>query len=273
MVDPRETQTKNFNLEAIKYACKVMLNSSWRSLGGKYRQLERPTTRIAKEDNWSRQRLGTKLGRIHSGVRIYYYILAVDDGFAPCVDNGILSLAICKPAIRRTADQGDWIIGISPKEDEHKLVYAANVTRTIPGQKYYTQETFRQRGDRIYSFDGTRFTLRKRRKVHKEADRKRDVGKFPTYQNAVVLKSSRRSFWYYGDEARKIAPAKYPALNRRLNYLQQGHRVQHSPKVHKELLAIIKWLSRQKPGVYGKPRDPPSEVSHDSTCSKHHGTC
>ena len=205
--------------------------------------------------------------------QIYYYILAVDDGFAPCVDNEVLTLAICKPAIRRTADEGDWMIGISPKEDGHKLCYAAQVTRKIPGQKYYTQKMFLERGDCIYSFDGTRFSLRKRRRVHTEADKKRDLGRFHTYQNAFVLKISRRSFWYYGNNARSISPTQYPALNHRLNYLQQGHRVRHSPAVHKELLAIISWLRRRKPGVHGNPRNPPSRVSHDSTCSKHHGVC
>lgn len=157
--------------------------------------------------------------------RIYYYILAVDDGFAPCVENGVLTLAICKPAIRRTAIEGDWIIGISPKEDGHKLCYAAQVTSKIPGQRYYTQEMSNKRGDSIYSFDGTRFSLRKRRKVHNDEDRKRDVGKFPDYQNAFVLKSSRKSFWYYGNNARSISSTQYPALNHRLNRLQQGHRV------------------------------------------------
>jgi hypothetical protein len=185
----------------------------------------------------------------------------------------VLTLAICKPVIRRTAIEGDWIIGISPKEDGHKLCYAAQVTCRIPGQRYYTKEMFRKRGDSIYSFDGTRFSLRKRRKVHNEEDEKRDLGKFPSYRNAFVLMSSRGSFWYYGNNARSISSTQYHALNHRLNRLQQGHRVRHSLGVHKELLTMIKWLRRRKPGVQGDPRNPPSEVSHDSRCSKHHGVC
>jgi hypothetical protein len=205
--------------------------------------------------------------------RIYYYILAVDDGFAPCVDNGILTLAICKPAIRRTAIEGDWIIGISPKEDGHKLCYAAQVSSTIPGKKYYTQEAFRERGDSIYSFDGVRYNLRKRRKVHDEKDEKRDLGKFPSYRNAFVLKSSRGSFWYYGNNARSISSTRNPALSQKLNRLQQGHRVRHSLAVDSELLAMIKRLRRTRPGVHGDPKNPPSAVSHDSKCSKYHGVC
>lgn len=206
--------------------------------------------------------------------QICYYVLAVDNGFAPCVDNGVLTLAICKPDIRRTAGKGDWIIGVSPKEDGHKLCYAAKVTgNPIPGQEYYTQGKFRRRGDCIYSFDGRKFSLRKRRKVHEEGNKKKDVGTFPTYKNAVVLMSSKRSFWYYGNNARSISHKQYPALNRRLIHLQQGHRVNHSPAVHKELMTIIRRLRRDKPGVHGSPRDPASEVSHDAKCSKHHGVC
>ena len=196
--------------------------------------------------------------------RIYCYILAIDDGVAPCVDNGVLTLAICKPAIRRTAIEGDWIIGISPKEDGHKLCYGVQVTSVIPGQRYYMQEVFRKRGDSIYSFDGTRFNLRKHPKVHNEEEEKRDLGKFPNYRNAFVLMSSGKSFWYYGKKARSISPKQYPALNQKLNRLQQGHRVRHFVVVHKELLAMVKRIRRRKPGVDGDPRNPPSEVSHDS---------
>lgn len=205
--------------------------------------------------------------------QIYYYILRWDDGYAPCVNNGVLTLAICKPSIRRKAGEGDWIIGISPKKDGHELCYMAQVTRKIPGYEYYTQNIFSKRGDRIYSFDGKKFSLRRRRKVHEEADKKTDVGKFPTYQNAVVLKSSRGSFWYFGDKAWSISPERYPALTEKLDHLQQGHRCNHTARAHKELRSIIARMKRMKPGIHGKPRNPPSRSSHDSKCSKHHGVC
>jgi hypothetical protein len=40
--------------------------------------------------------------------RVYFYKLVVDDGGAPCVQNGLLSLAICKPQIRKTASVAAW---------------------------------------------------------------------------------------------------------------------------------------------------------------------
>ena len=36
--------------------------------------------------------------------QVYIYKLTVDDGGAPCVHDGVWTLAICKPAIRSTAE-------------------------------------------------------------------------------------------------------------------------------------------------------------------------
>ena len=41
---------------------------------------------------------------------IWSYVVAYDEGSAPCVDNNLLTLCICKPLIRRRANIGDWII-------------------------------------------------------------------------------------------------------------------------------------------------------------------
>jgi len=204
---------------------------------------------------------------------VYYYILRYDDGTAPCVDSGILTLAICKPAIRRSAEKRDWIIGVSPKAHGHKLSYAAHITARITGQKYYVARRFRGRGDCIYTFDRTRFQLRPRLFVHSEADKETDVGNYPGYKNAVILKSARGSFWYFGDKAREITREEYPALNHSLDRLKQGHRVYHSKKVRRELDEIIKALKRTKAGVRGHPRDPARRISHDAKCSKYHGVC
>jgi hypothetical protein len=43
--------------------------------------------------------------------RLFSYCLRYDDGAAPNPFWGVCSLAICKPAIRRVAEVGDWIVG------------------------------------------------------------------------------------------------------------------------------------------------------------------
>lgn len=44
-------------------------------------------------------------------VKFYFYKLTVDAGAAPCVQRDLLSLAICGPVIRSTAEQGSLISG------------------------------------------------------------------------------------------------------------------------------------------------------------------
>ena len=44
---------------------------------------------------------------------IYFYKLTADNGGAPCVRYGLLSLAICKPMIRKTAKEGDLVFGFA----------------------------------------------------------------------------------------------------------------------------------------------------------------
>jgi len=47
--------------------------------------------------------------------KIYSYIIRVDDGAAPNPYGDICTLTICKPKIRKAADEGDWIIGTGSK--------------------------------------------------------------------------------------------------------------------------------------------------------------
>ena len=69
---------------------------------------------------------------------VWSYIVAFDGGTAPCVDNNLLSLCICKPVIRRGAVIGDWIIGFTRKEvGENLIVYIAEVTEKILMEEYF----------------------------------------------------------------------------------------------------------------------------------------
>ncbi|MBC6697349.1 Nmad2 family putative nucleotide modification protein [Hymenobacter puniceus] len=46
---------------------------------------------------------------------LYSYVLRFDTGDAPNPYGGVCTLAVCKPAIRRTAQIGDWILGTGSK--------------------------------------------------------------------------------------------------------------------------------------------------------------
>jgi hypothetical protein len=52
--------------------------------------------------------------------KIYSYVLRIDDGAATNPFWGLCTLTICKPAIRRNAQIGDWVIGTGSKNTKLK---------------------------------------------------------------------------------------------------------------------------------------------------------
>lgn len=80
-------------------------------------------------------------------MKLISYKVKHDSGFAPNPYFGILTLATCKPAIRRSPHVkcGDWIAGwtaASSKEyptpvGEEKLVYLARISEIIPIEQYW----------------------------------------------------------------------------------------------------------------------------------------
>ena len=44
--------------------------------------------------------------------RAYIYVVARDFGFAPNPFHGFLTLATCKPHIRKDAQVDDWVVGM-----------------------------------------------------------------------------------------------------------------------------------------------------------------
>jgi hypothetical protein len=71
-------------------------------------------------------------------VRIYAYVLKVDSGFAPNPFHGWCTLACCKPAIRRTARRGDWVVGITPRDQGNRIAYAMRVDESLNFEEYWS---------------------------------------------------------------------------------------------------------------------------------------
>jgi hypothetical protein len=71
--------------------------------------------------------------------RIYFYKLIVDNGGAPCIRGGLLSLAICKPMIRSTAEPGDLIFGFAAGslDRNNRLIYIARITSKGPQRQVF----------------------------------------------------------------------------------------------------------------------------------------
>jgi len=71
--------------------------------------------------------------------------VARDYGFAPNPFFGVCTLATCKPNIRRTAEVGDWVVGISPKKRGTHVVYAMRITQSMTFNQYWNDPRFQRK--------------------------------------------------------------------------------------------------------------------------------
>jgi hypothetical protein len=191
-----------------------------------------------------------------SDQKVYVYKIVVDNGGAPCVHNMLLSLAICKPAIRRTAQAGDVIFafGTNAEAPANRLVYIAEVTERVSEGLYYTREDCSLRPDCIYERSPNGRLVRKTdARHHNQADvRPRDVGRYPEYQNAVVLISA--DFRYFGGSGNADWKHNCPNLADLVENMSQGHRVDHPAKIYRELLSLKRVIwKKYRTMELGKP--------------------
>lgn len=147
-------------------------------------------------------------------MRLFSYKLKNDTGFAPNPFFGVLTLATCKPQIRKSKRVGDWIAGFTSKAlcgdevGEEKLIYLMQVTDKIHISEYFSHPDFQnkipnlsceefvyQAGDNIYKLQGNDFIQLENRN-HALNDKSRDLsGEF-------VLVSTK--FYYFGKNPLEI---------------------------------------------------------------------
>jgi hypothetical protein len=172
-------------------------------------------------------------------MRTYLYKLTSDRGGAHgappplSVKDPLLTLSICKPAIRRTAQSGDRILGITSRALEQNegyplgaVIYAARVTDALDPREYYAEQSvFRARPDCIYAFHQANGRLLHSGTTRLHDDPRyepRDIGSYPYYRNARTLLST--DFRYFGAKA-PVIPARLWRLRQIADALGQGHRV------------------------------------------------
>ena len=170
--------------------------------------------------------------------RLYSYCIPCDDGAAPNPFEGVCTLVICKPAIRRTAQVGDWIVGTgaiiarlgsgASADLGGKLVYAMRVTekmtmeeydayteRTLPGKRPHWDRSawWRKLGDSIYDFSDANNPKLREPCVHGAENIETDrSGKYALLSH---------HFYYFGDKAIELE-----GRLREIAQNQQGHRKQ-----------------------------------------------
>lgn len=181
------------------------------------------------------------MGRSDFEPRIYRYVHVSDDGMAPCIDRGLLTLATCKPRIRKTARPGDWVIGFYPKPwDPGVVSWAARISDKMEHVAY--QGRHGRRSDAVYAPGPDGRPMRLREDYHPlQKDMDKDL-------SAPVLIFDRAQTWYLGDRPGQLTGALLHLAAR-----GQGHRVNfRKPSDERKLAAWLASLGR--PGIHGKPR-------------------
>ncbi len=193
-------------------------------------------------------------------MKLYSYCLRIDDGCAPNPYYGICTLAICKPAIRRTAQVGDWVVGIGSKNFKGKsyegmLVYAMKVTQKMTMQEYdsYCKNNLPKKipdilnkkyercvGDSIYDFDihpdGHLLPS-----VHKQINKKTDLS------GKNVLLSNH--FYYFGTKAITV-----PDHLKGIIIQGRSHKVHLNDHLKEEFVMWIESQGYTLNKLYGKPQ-------------------
>lgn len=204
--------------------------------------------------------------------RIYRYIVRSDRGIAPNPYGGYCTLAICKPAIRRTARPSDWIIGFRSRRADvaaGRVVFVAQVAESLSFAEYWQDPRFRDRRpdrhriptDNIYrpapSIDsGAERYVQVPNPAHGPASARRDLS------GKRVLVATR--FWYFGANSPPIDPELL-----HLAPVTQGH-VLNRHRKSDDLRLLMQWLSAFPTGVQGEPVDwqgpPPPGGKRKTAC-------
>lgn len=148
---------------------------------------------------------------------LFTYRQTHDYGFAPNPYYGIMTLATCKPRIRRAAQIGDWVVGIAgstfPRDLQERVVFAMQITGKMTWLEYdaYTRKHLigkvpdrskrnprRAAGDSIYDSVSGRFDLRWSYHFGKPDSLRKDE------EGLFVLLSNH--FFYFGGEPALLPP-------------------------------------------------------------------
>jgi hypothetical protein len=201
--------------------------------------------------------------------KVFIYKLTVDDGGAPCVRGDILSLAICKPRIRFTAERDSILLGFAANclHKDNRPIYVARVTKNLSGSKYFWEKRYAARPDCIYVWRNCRFERKPSAKFHSRAsDLEHDLGEPPLYSRAkVLLSEGAENYRYFADRCQiPYKNGSYPHLTSLVESLGQGHRVNFLAELRAELDKFLDLLWRAR-SAYRETRVP--EIPCGDQCS------
>lgn len=227
-------------------------------------------------------------------MKLFSYIVAHDYGLAPNPFWGKLTLTVCKPAIRRTAEKGDWIIGTgsknvvdrnnNKKDCSGELIYAMKIDTVLSMEEYdtyckteksdmkykrphnhlFSKDWRHKLGDSIYDYSiRVNGIPALRTVIHQEEDKITDLGGL----NALIAEE----FYYLGCLSKKIEIENVSKILK----TEQGHLVL-ADNIESDKILIndfLLWLDTtiKEKGEIGKPQmywDIDSLISKKKKCHR-----
>ena len=197
-------------------------------------------------------------------MKLFSYVVALDDGFAPNPFFGICTLATCKPKIRKAAFIGDWIIGTGSKKKDRRgyLIYAMCITEIMTFKEYWEDERFRRKkpnlrgsrkqvsGDNIYFKDDTGW--RQQHSYHSKKDGSSDPDHIQRDTKTTDRVLISKTYAYWGGSGPEI-PTRFRDYNGYDICAKRGHKC----KFPEDLVnAFVAWFcSLDVSGCLDEPLD------------------
>jgi len=192
-------------------------------------------------------------------MKLYSYIVTHDTGFSPNPFWGCCTLADCKPAIRRTAEVGDWIVGLSPRASGNRVVFSMEVDEILDYASYHSDARFAnkipdyRRGGVVWKAGGNIYKplpngdFQQLRSMHSHGDEENPETKAHDLGGVNVLVARR--FHYFGGSGPELPP--------HLEELRVGRA--HKNRFSQDTIAdFLEFISSYPEGVNAPPTKWPS---------------
>ena len=192
--------------------------------------------------------------------KVYVYTIVTDAGFAPNPYGSYLTLATCKPIIRKLAQVGDIIIAHHTKSRGGGVCYVMEITEIMTQNQYYNDLRFQYKiptptnpiGDNCYRPIGNG-EYEQLPCQHRGCDQEKDL-------NGLVLISE--NFTYWGDKSIESIQPQHE-LPEWIPRAQRGYRVNNNDKKRIDCKRTLEWIAELPKGKLGEPSDKPK-----GKCSK-----
>lgn len=191
-------------------------------------------------------------------MKLFSYIVTHDTGFSPNPFWGYCTLADCKPAIRRTAEVGDWIVGLSPKATGNCVVFAMEVDEILDYASYFHDRRFANkipdysRGEAVWKAGDNIYKplpnggFRQLRSIHSHGDDENIETKAHDLGGVYILVAKK--FHYFGASGPEL-PVHLEEIK-----IERGHKNRFSEETISNFLEFISSYLR---GVNAPPTNWP----------------